>query len=1497
LGAIQRGTISGDATYCSQSNSGILTLTGNSGNIVRWESSQTNFQTFDIIPSTSNVLQYSNVPNTTCYRAVLQNGNCPTGFSDTACVTITNSGNPGIITGPTSVCAGANSGTILWGGSNNTIVRWETSTDLINWTTINNVNSILNFTNLTLRTCYRVVSKNGNCNEIVSPAHCIDVIPQPVGGSVTPQALTLCTGQQEVLTLRNYVGQVIRWEKSNDGGNTWSSISGTDSILSVTGGANEARYRAVVQNTCGLDTSSIAIVTPGGNSQPGTIIGLNTVCIGQADSLKLVQNIGTVIRWEISLDPNFINIQTIAGPNTLLVINPQQTTYVRAVVQGGNCPPSFTGIFTVNVSGSLPRPDVSQSQSMVCYGETASLVATGPTPGRYFWFDENGTQLNQIGLISGTAFNSPPITNSNCFYAEYREGSCISGRTERCLTFNPNMPAMPNIAGYDSVICVNETTTIEVLAPGVPNYRYLDQNMQVIETMSFPAVKTFTFSQAGTYTFYVQGINGNCAGIPRQFTIRASGGQGDGGVLTGPPSACNGSSFTLGLQNFSGTIIRWESSTDNFINTTTINNLSPVLLVNNFNATTAYRAVVQGCGFHLSNVVIVTFDPCLQTPVLAQHEQSGSNCGNTIITVQGHFTKFTQMTNVYLSTSATVISDPNLKGTNVTVINDSLMKFTIPSGITPSVYFVLVENGDGNNQNTWPSTQISLLIQQGVCNTGKLLNLSQSTVPNCSDLEVTLTGDTTTFHSLTRIMLSTSQTSIVGNNQIITYTVLNDKTLKFRVPRTISAGTYFIIVENGGFSNPNLNFPKPIQIIVTAPAQCPTGTLTIVNPTNVNKCDTSQINVTGANVDFNATTRVFLSPVSDTLIPGNSFQSPGFTVLTQTTLKFRMPNNIPVGTYFVIVENGGFQPGPPFRNYPAVLPVIVTEFSTAGFVSSNQTVTCPNDIQPLTLTGHMGTVVNWESSTDGFINQFTSINNTNTTFMPLPANGTVCYRAIVQGLCGASPSDFACVTMQAGNNGGSVSPAQSSVCLGQLSSTFLLSGQQGVIIRWESSRDGFVTTTTINNTSPILSPQLIQQNTCFRAVLDNPQCGVVYSNPGCVTVGQSSVGGTTSSGVNQVCPGDNIGEVLLDNQVGQVIFWESAPTNSFQNITVIPSTDNFLPFENIASFTCYRAVVQNAGCTEARSSATCIQVIPQAGAGVISGAGSVCYNGSKQLVLAANARPILSWEYSTDCPGFSNPQQYPSNSNTITAMNLTENTCFRAIIEGAGGCAYSYTAPVTVTVSTLRIDTVYVMPAAGCASAGQIKIVAMGGVGPYIYSILPAAGINNNGTFTNVPAGIYETVVTDARGCQRRKTVEVLQGVVDTIQITEVFNIQRTFAGIRWQTPQNPNGAKYRLRYRVKGSIIWTETGLYTQTATTISGLQYDTDYEVEVRYECTQGNFVSAWSNPFEFRTLTSGDCSSQAKPYPGGRSITNLTKKFSYFEMEYSCRCSRIYCELWFA
>lgn len=82
------GTTAGTATVCAPTNNGTITLSGYIGAIIRWERSINNGTNWLPVVNTTAILNYSNLTQTTQYRAVLSGGSCGNEFSTATTITV-----------------------------------------------------------------------------------------------------------------------------------------------------------------------------------------------------------------------------------------------------------------------------------------------------------------------------------------------------------------------------------------------------------------------------------------------------------------------------------------------------------------------------------------------------------------------------------------------------------------------------------------------------------------------------------------------------------------------------------------------------------------------------------------------------------------------------------------------------------------------------------------------------------------------------------------------------------------------------------------------------------------------------------------------------------------------------------------------------------------------------------------------------------------------------------------------------------------------------------------------------------------------------------------------------------------------------------------------------------------------------------------------------------------------------------------------------------------
>lgn len=161
------GTINGGGSYCGSSGTGTLNLVGNTGNVLKWQSSINSGSSWIDIANTTTSLSYSNITQNTLYRAIVQNSTfCLKDTSSVTGFTI----NPQTVSGSLSsassntVCYYTNTNTLTLNGNVGNILNWVSSTNNgLNWNIINNTTNILVTSGLTQTTLFKAVVQSPSC--------------------------------------------------------------------------------------------------------------------------------------------------------------------------------------------------------------------------------------------------------------------------------------------------------------------------------------------------------------------------------------------------------------------------------------------------------------------------------------------------------------------------------------------------------------------------------------------------------------------------------------------------------------------------------------------------------------------------------------------------------------------------------------------------------------------------------------------------------------------------------------------------------------------------------------------------------------------------------------------------------------------------------------------------------------------------------------------------------------------------------------------------------------------------------------------------------------------------------------------------------------------------------------------------------------------------------------------------------------------------------------
>ncbi len=323
----------------------------------------------------------------------------------------------GTLNGNNIVCEGANSSTINLSGNTGNILKWLSTTDGINWTTIADTTNTYTALNLNNTTKFIALVQNGAACSIDSATGATIVVDsRSVAGMLTPADLQICQDQNKDATLHliNHDGAVVNWQSSIDSIN-WINFlpNKTDTFYNITSVLAPTKFRVIVKNgVCIPDTSTISSVGIFNEHFPQAVAtpADTAICFGTSTNLNATINIGTSYTWSNSstlynagngnIDNLPYNIKAKAAPTNSI-------SYVLSV-KNGNCPNLLLDTFFVSV---IPPVTVFAGRdTSVVINQPLQLLATSNVADSanisYLW--SPATYLNNATISNPIAiFNNP----------------------------------------------------------------------------------------------------------------------------------------------------------------------------------------------------------------------------------------------------------------------------------------------------------------------------------------------------------------------------------------------------------------------------------------------------------------------------------------------------------------------------------------------------------------------------------------------------------------------------------------------------------------------------------------------------------------------------------------------------------------------------------------------------------------------------------------------------------------------------------------------------------------------------------------------------------------------------------------------------------------------------------------------------------------------------------------------------------------------------------
>lgn len=337
---------------------------------------------------------------------------------------------------------------------------------------------------------------------------------------------------------------------------------------------------------------------------------------------------------------------------------------------------------------------------------------------------------------------------------------------------------------------------------------------------------------------------------------------------------------------------------------------------------------------------------------------------------------------------------------------------------------------------------------------------------------------------------------------------------------------------------------------------------------------------------------------------------------------------------------------------------------------------------------------------------------------------------------------FAFEGLKAQSEGGNTS-GSGLFCAGTGNGFISLLNYNGDSIIWQSSTDSVNWFPTFTVNYPSQSYNALSQSTCYRAIVQDSTFPPATSTISCIEIYPPSDGGTISgAGVSCISNGSDTGTLTLNNNVGDVLYWEYS-TNNGSSWDSIPDSTTTLPHPNITDNTWYRAVVQSGSTCPTDTSDTAYFYFDSVSvAGILSGTDTICpfvNNGS--ITLSGKVGSVLNWQMSNDGSIWT---PIADTTTSQTYSGLIQTTYYQAIVQN-GTCPADTSGSAVLTI----------IP--NVVSAGSDTTIALGlsvelngsGNGTALWS--PATGLDSTDVFTPLanPATTttYTITVTDNNGC------------------------------------------------------------------------------------------------------------------------------------------------------
>ena len=466
--------------------------------------------------------------------SVKANNSCGSGTARTLAVTVTPlPGQPGTITGNTSVCQGS---------SQTYSIAAVTGATSYTWTLPAGWNGTSNTTSITATAGSGggniSVAANNSCGAgtartlaVTVPA--VPAQPGPISGSNS-----VCEDASETYSIDAVAGATsYTWTLPSG----WTGSSNTTSIT-ATVGANAGDITVIANGSCGISSARSLSVTVGSEpEQPGSITGESSVCEGsyQTYSIAAVSDANSYT-WTLPEGWN--------GTSTTTSI----TTTVGAssgnisVTANNSCGSGTASTLAVATTELPAQPGAITGSASLCAGSVLSYsIAAVAGASSYTWTLPSGwtgtSTSTSITVTAGTSDGNISVTANN---------GCGSGTARTLGVSVSTTPAQPGTITGNATACQGTSQTYSIASvTGAASYTWALPSGWTGTSTSTSITAT---AGAGSGNISVKANNTCGSGTARTLGVSVSTTPAQPGTITGNAAACQGTSQTYSIASVTG---------------------------------------------------------------------------------------------------------------------------------------------------------------------------------------------------------------------------------------------------------------------------------------------------------------------------------------------------------------------------------------------------------------------------------------------------------------------------------------------------------------------------------------------------------------------------------------------------------------------------------------------------------------------------------------------------------------------------------------------------------------------------------------------------------------------------------------------------------------------------------------------------------------------------------------------------------------------------------